>query len=230
MHQCILDCLGALFITLITAVPRVYEGDWNNCVLWETRYPFWIFVNSSTFSLLLITIERYLGIVHPIWYERKITDRHMVFGMSIVWTFGIGTATSMSQSIANIDSDGLCSVHSVSLSYFMRAMGVIWFLVSFLFPILVHVYCYIRMYKTLWIRMASDVDGKDMFDERKDISGENNEDNPTDNRKAMKNVVHTLVTVTHYFVTCWFCNQIYVLFYHFGYPVDFRGNFFHFSF
>ena len=224
MHQSIIDLMGALFHILNTAIDFQIPGNYAYCVLWKTKLPFWIFTITSTFSLMLITIERYLAIVHTSWYERKVSDRRMIFSISIVWIIGFGCALGMATSTAKVDPGGPCFVTSVSpsLSFKKRIIGVSWFIVSFLFPVLVHVFCYIRMFYTLWVRMRKIVGERDIFDER-------NEENPSNNPKLMRNVVLTAFTITVCFISCWFWNEIFVLLYHLGYPVQFGGTYFHFS-
>ena len=224
MHQCIIDMMGALFLILTSAIVHPIPGNYAYCVIWLSTLPFWIFTITSTFSLVLITIERYLAIVHASWYEKKISGRHMILGIAIVWLIGFGGTSPMVIFTANMDPDGNCIVRplSPSSSVVKRLIGVSWFSLTFLLPVLLHVYCYFRMFYTLWIRMKNVIDRKEIIDER-------NEDNPINTQKEMKNVVLTLITITACFVTCWFCSQLFVLLYHFGYPMVWGGNFYHFT-
>ena len=85
MNQSIIDLMGALFLICTTAYDNEIPGNYYYCILWKTKVLFWIFMITSTFSLMLITIERYLAIVHTSWYERKVSDRRMIFGILSVW-------------------------------------------------------------------------------------------------------------------------------------------------
>ena len=222
MNQSIIDFLGSLFLILTTAINPDIQGNFAYCVIWVTKLPFWALMVSSTYSLLLITIERYLGVVHSSWYKRKITDRHMIFSISMVLILVIVKTSSHSISSSNIDLDGSCMVYSVYSSLNVkRAVGVFIFTVNFLIPIVVHVFCYSRMFYTLWICNKNGVDIC--------MVNEGDEDNLISNRKEMRNVVVTLITITVCFVSCWFCNQFYFLLSHFSYQFEYTSNFYHFT-
>ena len=223
MNQSTIDFLGALFLILSVAIDDANQRNAAFCALWVTKLPFWIVMISSTFSLVLITIERYLGVVHVTWYKEKMTDRHMIISMSIIWIFVISYASALAISTCKIAANGSCIMYSVypSLSV-KRAVGVFVFTVNFLIPILIHVFCYFRICHILWIRKKTGIDGIDIFNE-------SDEDVPISNRKVMRNVVLTLITVTVCFVTCWFCHQFYFLLAHLEYSVDFHSDFYQFT-
>jgi len=86
VNQSIID-LCSSFFTLLTAVAEV-DGtrmSRNNaydqflCRIWITRSPLWNFLTTSTYNILLMTLERYAAVVYPVWYSSKVSKTyHMV--------------------------------------------------------------------------------------------------------------------------------------------------------
>ena len=224
MNQSVIDFLGAVFFILTTAIDHDIQGNYAYCVLWKTKQPFWMLMYSSSLALLFITIERYLAIVHALWYKMKVSDRRMRFSIAIVWSLGIIYTVPMAVNSCRINTDGYCScTWEYSSPIVKRAFGVFIFSVNFLIPMMVHVVCYIRIFYTLWVHQRNIVHGKDVYKE------ENAADYLIRHQKMMKNVVVTLITVTVCFVACWFCNQFSILLSHFDYHIDFAGDFYHFT-
>ena len=58
------------------------------CRLWNPRVPLWSLLSSSTASLVTINIERYLGVVHPLFHKTSITKTHAVVAMIACWISG----------------------------------------------------------------------------------------------------------------------------------------------
>ena len=79
VNQSVLD-LCASFFTLLTAVVEV-DGthmsrdstyDQFVCRIWLTRMPLWDFLVTSTYGIFLMAVERYIAVVHPVWYSSKV--------------------------------------------------------------------------------------------------------------------------------------------------------------
>jgi len=76
VNQSVIDMLASFF-TLMTAVievdatgmsrDRVY--DQFVCRIWLTRTPLWVFLVTSTYGILLTAVDRYVAVIHPIWYK-----------------------------------------------------------------------------------------------------------------------------------------------------------------
>ena len=223
MNLSTLDLLGALFLILTTAIDHVRKGNYAYCVLWETKLPFWMLMISSTYSLMLITIDRYLAIVHDGWYRRKVTDRHIIISMVFPWILGIGFSITHTFIASKLAADGTCVLYLHYRSFMVkRGVGVFMFTVNFLIPIVANAFCHIRIYDALWIRQRNVIDDEDFC-------------RVTDhhflyqNKKLRKNVIVTLISVNACFIACWLCNQFYFLLSHFGYPFELESNFYKFT-
>jgi len=79
VNQSVVD-MCASFFTLLTAVVEV-DGtrmsrdssyDQFVCRFWLTRKPLWCMLVTSTYGILLTALERYISVVHPIWYHENV--------------------------------------------------------------------------------------------------------------------------------------------------------------
>jgi len=79
VNQSVID-MSASFFTLLTAVVEV-DGtrmsrdssyDQFVCRIWLTRTPLWCFLFTSTYNILLTTLERYVAVIYHVWYNKKV--------------------------------------------------------------------------------------------------------------------------------------------------------------
>jgi len=76
VNQSVID-MSASFFTLLSATVEV-DGtgmspdsayDQFVCRIWFTRRPLWCLLVTSTYGILLTALERYVAVVHHIWYK-----------------------------------------------------------------------------------------------------------------------------------------------------------------
>jgi len=87
VNQSVIDMMASFF-TLLTAVVEV-DGtrmspdsirDQFVCRFWLTRSPLWNALVTSTYGLLLMTVDRYVAVVYPVWYSTDVrTVKHVDF-------------------------------------------------------------------------------------------------------------------------------------------------------
>ena len=79
VNQSAID-MFASFFTLMTAVIEV-DGtrmshnsvrDQFICRFWLAKLPLWIFVAVSTYCIVILALERYVAVVHAIWYRNNV--------------------------------------------------------------------------------------------------------------------------------------------------------------
>jgi len=79
VNQSIID-LCASFVAILTAAvevdgTRMSAGStWDQfvCRTWLTRLPLWSFLATSTYGIILTTLERYAAVIYPVWYKVKV--------------------------------------------------------------------------------------------------------------------------------------------------------------
>ena len=214
MNQSSIDFFCALFLILTNALEDEMPYNDAYCGLWRTKLPLWAVLVSSTYSLLLITIDRYLAIVHAVWHMNNMTTKPLVVGIVCVWLVGpLYNIAYMVPTSKTRSGDGYCQVfyYFPSLTG-QRAVGILTFVLQFLIPIVVLIFCYLRMVRTLWMRIAAA------------------NDTSKNNKKApMRNVVKTLIMVSACFFVCWVFNQVFYLAFNLGASMDFTSSFYHFT-
>ena len=79
VNQSVVDKCAS-FIALLTAVVKV-DGtrmsrdsiyDKLLCQLWITRLLLWDLMTTSTYSILLTAIDRYVAVIWPMWYNNNV--------------------------------------------------------------------------------------------------------------------------------------------------------------
>ena len=79
MNQSVID-MCASFLTLLDTVIEVDFTrmspdsiyDQFVCRFWMGNCLLWFFMNASTYGILLTTLDRYIAVIHPIWYNNNV--------------------------------------------------------------------------------------------------------------------------------------------------------------
>jgi len=79
VNQSVIDLCASIFVLLTTVVEvdgtrmsRDSIYDQFVCRIWLSRALLWIFLNTSTYAILLIALERYIAVIYPFWYNVRI--------------------------------------------------------------------------------------------------------------------------------------------------------------
>ena len=77
VNQVTLDLLSCTFLVITYALklPNIYmTGTWGYwfCLLIASEALMWCFLNASILNLVVITIERYIKIVHLVWHKNNV--------------------------------------------------------------------------------------------------------------------------------------------------------------
>ena len=99
--------------------------------------------------------------------------------------------------------------------FFNSAWGVFLFVITFLVPLIILIYCYVRIVWILTGRIDSKIGGIAAKNDKFEI--------------ARTNTIKTLLLVALCFVICWSSNQIYYLMYNFGFSVNWNSTFYQFT-
>jgi len=79
VNQSVID-LCASFFTLLTAVVEVDGTHMSSdsfydqfiCHIWLARQPLFYFLAMSIYGILLMALDRYVGVIHPIWQNNNV--------------------------------------------------------------------------------------------------------------------------------------------------------------
>ena len=59
------------------------------CFFVMSKFPLWLMMDISSFSLIFINIERYISIVFPIYHHTHVTRKKVLMFLPITWILGI---------------------------------------------------------------------------------------------------------------------------------------------
>ena len=75
VNQSVIDMLGSFFIPMLliksktTGLSRNSIYDQFLCRFWVSRRPLWCMLITSTYGIVLLTLSRYVAVIHPIQYK-----------------------------------------------------------------------------------------------------------------------------------------------------------------
>ena len=95
IHQSFVDLLASV---LLIGTAHIDGSDQHGldglhadvyCFFFACKWPLWVMIDVSSFSLVFLNIERYISIVHPIYHHTKITRKKVLTLLPIVWLLGL---------------------------------------------------------------------------------------------------------------------------------------------
>ena len=125
------------------------------CKLWTSHFLLWGLMMSSTYTLMAISIERYMAVVYPMWHKVTVTNTKTNAVAVFIWMIGLPFIASFVVPTTTLVR-GRCLVSYVWPSRAAaRAVGFTQIFFNLIMPVLVHSFCYTRMLQTLRKRMAT---------------------------------------------------------------------------
>ena len=185
------------------------------CKFWLNELPLWSLMVSSSYSLIAVTIERYIGIVHPIFHHTSFSKTNVIFLASASWWPGPILMLCFMVPTSNV-INGSCIIIEISNQPLRMASGVTLFVMQYLLPITVFITCYSRMF----IRLRTHV-----HPEAPNLC----HDATVKKMRARRNVLKTLLLVVIGYLLCNSWNQLTFLAFNFGAPLDFSSNYYNFT-
>jgi len=153
---------------------------------------------------MIITIERYLKVVHPFWSKKHLKRWMIYVAMVFAWIAGT-LSVSPAAFVSSIVQDGVC------LGFFLwesqLAKEILNYTVSFAFtlvPLILFVYCYSRivvvMRRQMRVMAAHNMAGSTQMSASQ-----------LQSKRIKWNITKTMIIVSMSFVVCWFPIFIYFL-------------------
>ena len=218
INQSVIDMLTAGTLAVQAYTPNIRISglaDILYCKFWFSTYLLWIFAMASIYNLLMITLERYLAIVHPVWHKNHVTWKVTVVGMVTPWLVG-GVYSLYIPLLATV-VDETCVILKYNSVLEGRILGVVTFIVQFALPLVTMIVCYTKIVLVFTKRRRAT--GSDAISSTEDKS----------RNKPKDNVLKTLVTVCVAFFLCWVWNQVFFLLLNLGLNVSMSSPFYPFS-
>ena len=152
INQSFLD-LFASVMTMATSYIQLGQtglsglGAELHCRLWVAKPILWDLLESSTFNLLSISLERYIAIVHPMAHMVKLTKDRIKLWLILIWMFG-----PILQLLFTISTTGLVNGTCVLGGKFtsllaMQVAMISIVMIAFYIPLFIMIFCYAKMYR-----------------------------------------------------------------------------------
>ena len=208
IHQSVVDLLTSAALIgpshLDGSKPHGLEGLHGNiyCYFIVTKWPLWVLIDISSFSLVFLNIERYVSIVFPIYHHTNVTRKKVITLLPIVWILGL-----LEQGLGGFGftvSNGACAMGVSSFQAQMVFMsGLLFLLLHFFLPVLLVLFLYGHM--MIRLKTSKRTNNQATTARRDDIMD-----------KAKKNIFKTMLIITICYAVCFAFNSIYTTLVLFG--------------
>jgi hypothetical protein len=166
------------------------------------QIPFWSMMMSSAVNLIAITVERYFKVVHPLIHRSSFTFRKALITVIIIWLIGPVYQFTLNVSTSAV-VNGQCFMQTIwPNDYVKMSQTVLIFTVLYIAPISVFAFCYTKMGFVLYrghIKVAPATTASGTTGNTKPRS--------TASKRALHNIVKTMIVVSVAFFVCTSMNQ-----------------------
>ena len=150
VNQNILDLFGSFFLSVTFGVHMFNislsgeRGHWL-CMMLLSEILIWWGTNGSMINLAIVTIDRYLMVVHPVFSKKWLRPRVIYSAAGLSWFVGILWNTPLVFHSTEV-VDGNCLSYVIADDDVANVASVIAYIVLFYFIILaVFIFCYWRI-------------------------------------------------------------------------------------
>ena len=124
--------------------PRHPASGYIHCLLWKwTTLTFWLF-SISTYNLIAISIDRYISIIHPLWYLGNFTRTKTILLGCCTWLLGPIFQIVLSVTHISYIANGRCKWSKYHPNGRI-IMGIWLFIWDFFMPCMIMAYCSTRI-------------------------------------------------------------------------------------
>ncbi|XP_072027821.1 beta-2 adrenergic receptor-like [Amphiura filiformis] len=198
------------FVQLVS--PDSYFFGYIYCVFWHYDGLLFYLSTMSTYNLVAISVERYIAVLHPMWYRTNFSRNKAIVLGALLWliapTMQLVTCIGQTYYI-----DGRC--RWIGFTPIVEAItGILLFIWDFFGPCIVMGYCFARIIFEL---MTQDERTKELqADNEVSTVSRVKEEGHKESGKAVtaagtnrsRNVTKTFLLVFIAFVLCWVTNQV----------------------
>ena len=110
------------------------------CRLWSSPFLMYGLLLSSIYNLVAISVERYLGIVKPVWHKVSFTHNRVMLSIVAIWLFGV-SYMALVVAVPSRMADGECQPARHWPSHGVQTfVGSITLFVSLVLPLGIHAF------------------------------------------------------------------------------------------
>ena len=221
LNQSVIDLTASVFILATTTTNKSVDnlsGIWGElyCRLWLSDLPMWSLLASSSYSLMALTSERYMSIVHPVLHHNLLSKNKVICVACAAWVPGFVLYFSLLVSTTEVVNGRCNPVSNFVNESWEKVNGVTLFVIQYLIPTVCFIVCYTRIF--LCLRNRVGVEGAASHNAAAAVK-----------TRARNNVLKTSVIVVLCFILCTSWNQFMYLAHNFGATINSKGTFYHFT-
>ena len=201
VNQNALDLFSSFFLALVYALRlcnlRLHGvlGSWL-CRIVLSEYLVWCGTNGSVINLAIITVDRYLKVVHPIWSRKYLRPWVIYWAMSFAWV-----SSSVYNLITVVLSSelrgGECYSYMVYEEEWHMIIYGVWYISSFYLVILaIFIVCYWRILVN--VRRQASV-----------MAAHGSSTAQTQSNQIQSNVIKTMIIVSAFYALAWLPSNVY---------------------
>ena len=202
IHQSFVDLFASIALVgtahLSAADKHGLEGVYADiyCFFVMSKWPLWLMMLTSSFSLMFLNVERYISIVYPIFHHTKVTRRRVLLLLPAIWIFAIVEECFVASSF--VSENGACNVGPTPYHIQSSLVTLILYIALHFF---VPVFLVMILYGHMILRLKRTVKSKNTArSEKRDSIME----------KARKNIFKTMLLITLCYAMCYSFNCIYI--------------------
>ena len=211
VHQNVLDLFTSIFmiITYSLLLCNLYltgpAGYWL-CALLLSECLIWVGTLASVVNLAIITIERYLKVVHSAWSQNKLRNWMIYSAMAFAWIISfVSNVAAVFPTSAVID--GACHSYAIWPSHIFRITYFVCnYLVFYVMIILIFIFCYWRI--LIVIRRQARV----MATHAAAGPSTSQAHAQAQYNQIQSSVIKTMIFVSAFYAISWFPSYVYYLY------------------
>jgi len=204
VNQNALDLFSSFFLVLVYSLRLCnlrLSGDFGYwlCITLLSEYLVWWATNGSILNLVIITIDRYLKVVHPVLSRKYLRTWVIYCAMASAWILSLVYNTIIIILSTEV-RDGACHAFVVFASVWHLRAYTIWYVAFFyVIIIVIFVFCYWRI--LMAIRQQASVMAAH--------SGPRSSGAQAQSNQIQSNVIKTMVLVSAFYAVAWLPVNVY---------------------
>jgi len=207
VNQNVLDLFACISLVITYSVklsnihPTGTAGYWH-CVIIVSDILIWCGGIGSIINLAIISVERYLKVVHPVWSKNKLRNWMIYSAMAFAWIFAILYNVSLIFSTTKV-INGICRPYTTFWNQSAKLFAFFWDFVSFyVIILLIFIFCYGRILVAVR-RQARVMAGHS-------VVGSSTESQALSNQ-IQTNVIKTMILVCLFYAIFWLPKYVFLL-------------------
>lgn len=150
LNQTLIDLVACLLllVTFATKIPTIYLTGMSGrvyCKLFGSNAMFATGINASTTGLMVITLERYMKIVHSLVYKKRYRAWLQDVALAFPWIYSIVITFPILMAASDVSSGQCLAASYWSASWYQQVYGLATVVWKFLLPLSVFLFCYAKI-------------------------------------------------------------------------------------